>query len=159
MTYRRIEDQLKASQNNYWLFCHAGIDRHQCWDHPVVPAHVGHGPLTAISENPGIDHTAMPEANLPESDDDMGQVFKAANDLIIRFKSESQRQWTDQRSRGEQEKTWVLQLARSFLPEGRVLIADKDNHVLSDITQGNGVNTASTRNAHLLDLIKDAKFC
>jgi hypothetical protein len=114
------------------------------------------GPLQHLAKTLGTINTAMPEANLPEGTDEVGQVFKAANDLIVQFKAEAQRQWSDQRNRGEQEKVWVSQLAQSFLPQGRVIVADKDNRVVSDSSNGNG--TTAGRNAHLMDLIKDANF-
>jgi hypothetical protein len=97
----------------------------------------------------------LPEPNLPNLPDEFGPVHLAINDLVVRFKAELQHQTLNQQVRGEQEKAWVRQLVGTFVPQARLILADKDNRVLSD-----SVNGAPTRSEkrHLLDLIKDVNF-
>lgn len=96
------------------------------------------------------------EPNLPETPDEFGQVNTALNELILRVKSELQASVADRLTQADQEKLWVEKLAHSLLTEQRVIIADKDNLVLSDT--GNPAAAEAENRAHLLDLVTDAQF-
>jgi hypothetical protein len=154
LTYRRVEQQVAASQQRYWfiilgtLVTTAGLVI-VCVNKWILL------PLQSLRTALGAINTSLPEPNLPETADEMGETYRAVNDLIVRFKTEWQQQWSQQQNRGEQEKLWIHQLARSFMPDARLLIANKDNRVIADT--GNGV-PSKTIQRHLLDLIKDANF-
>lgn len=96
------------------------------------------------------------DPNFPEAQDEFGQVNASLNELVLRMKSEIQLQQSDRMSQADQEKLWVEKLVRSLVPEKRVLVADKDNLVLSD-SADETLATAETK-PHLLDLVTDAKF-
>jgi hypothetical protein len=154
LTYRRIEAQLQAPRQRYWfvtlgtLVTFGGL---------IVTA-LGlwvTGPLNRLRTSLASISTAALESNLPETPDDFGQVNKAINDLIMRFKTDWQQQWTNQQQRGEQEKLWTHRLLSSLLPDARIIVADKDNRIISDSLNG---TPAGSKPRHLLDLIKDANF-
>jgi hypothetical protein len=77
------------------------------------------------------------------------------NDLLVRIKNEWKHQGTRQLRREEQEKAWIQQLVKSFLPDARIIVADRDNRVIAD-TGSNGTSRHTPR--HLMDLIKDSDF-
>ena len=76
--------------------------------------------------------------------------------MILRFRVELQEQLGMGPAQPmELEKDLAERLLRSFLPQSRILIADKDNRVIVHLKEGQNVPTGPT---HLLDLITDANF-
>ena len=96
------------------------------------------------------------EPNLPEASTDFGQVNAELNLLVMRLKTEMQTQQASFFSGASNEKTLIDQVARSLMPDSRVLVADRDNRVLTDT--GNGIGPGSDNQPHLLDLITDTNF-
>lgn len=155
LTHRHIEKQIAQSETHFYLvtlgamlFCiglmFMGVKR---W--------ISH-PLNALRQALAGMNPLSLEGNLPETSDEWGRLHTALNDLFLRLKAEWQTQQSDTQNRAHQEKDLIEQLARSFLPDTRVIMADKDNRVLSD--SGNGVHPYSEETYHLLDLITDANF-
>lgn len=94
---------------------------------------------------------ASAEANLPETTDDFGLLNQRLNEMILRFKAEMQNQGSEALVHVEHEKALMDAFAVSFLADMRVLIADKDNRILSDLGPGAGTPPLH----HLLDLAGD----
>jgi len=161
LTFRRIDNQLLKPRHRFWFVVLGSLVSSIGFMLACVKRWVT-GPLDQLRAAFAAVNAATPEPNLPESPDEVGQVYAAANELILRFKNEIQQQWSGQQTRAEQEKAWIQRLVVSFLPEARIIIADKDNRVISDT--GNGASARSEkappagRQVHLLDLIKDANF-
>jgi hypothetical protein len=154
LTYRQIDQQVNASKQHYWIIMVGSL----ITSAGLVMMFVGKWiltPLTQMRSAMGTIQTSSPEPTLAETPDEIGQTSKAINELMVRFKTEWQQQWGQQHQRSEQEKAWIQQLTRSFLPDARLMIADKDNRVLSDTGNGAGSKTVKS---HLMDLIKDANF-
>jgi hypothetical protein len=154
LTFRRIEDQIKKPRQRYWfsvlgiVVSGIGVLMGFLAGWISAPLHRLRASLASVS-------TASLEPNLPETSDDFGQVNKAVNDLILRFKADWQQQWSHQQNRGDQEKALTQRLMNALFPGARIIVADKDNRILSDSLSG---VAAGAKPRHLLDLIKDANF-
>jgi len=93
------------------------------------------------------------EANLPEGNDEFGQLNTALNELILKFKTEIQNISMQQQSQGIQEGDLIRQLLTTLEPEARLVLADKDNQIVTDTDPD-----STTLGAHLLDLMHDTVF-
>jgi len=113
-------------------------------------------PLTHLKKSIANINPLTLEPNLLETNSDFGQVHAELNLLVLRLKAELQSQQAAFFSGAENEKIVIDKIARSLMPESRVLVADRDNRVLSDT--GNGTGPDHEVQSHLLDLITDANF-
>jgi len=113
-------------------------------------------PLSRLKASVSRINPAAPEADLPESEDDFGQLAKTLNEVILRLRADWQAQRALDLARSANDKQFAEQLLRSFMPGARVLIADKDNRILSDIQDGSEHMPAGL--PHLLDWVTDENF-
>jgi sensor histidine kinase regulating citrate/malate metabolism len=93
------------------------------------------------------------EANLPEGSDEFGQLNAGLNELILKFKSEIQAVAMQNMGAAMQEGDLIRQLLTTLNPETRLVMADKDNQIVTDTDPA-----GATLGAHLLDLMHDAAF-
>lgn len=152
MTYNHINKQLQGYQNSFEMTVLGLIGMSVGVMMVFVRRWIVY-PMKMLEKWLGGMTVQTAEAALPETPDEFGQVNKAINDLILRFKGEFQNQGDRTMVQADREKQLVDQLMRKLLPDARVLVADKDNALITDT--GNG---ALPRNRHLLDLITDANF-
>jgi HAMP domain-containing protein len=153
-TYNHIAQQIESSRQHYWFIIFGSVVTciglvGVCVNKWVLNR------LQAIRTLLTAQNAAAPEPNLPEGPDEIGLLSAGINDLVQRFKSEMQQHWSGQQQRGEQEKLWIQQLGRSFMPDARLIVADKDNRILSDSANG---AASPAGQGHLMDLIKDSNF-
>ncbi len=99
---------------------------------------------------------AVLEANLPESDDEFGQMNATVNNFISKIKAEWSAQRTALMTQSGDERVLIEQLVRGLMPEARVLIADKQNRLVCDTGSDGGWEPRQSR--HLLDLVTDSDF-
>jgi hypothetical protein len=154
-TYRHVQDQLKKFDSSFHLAILGFISTAvglimvfvRLW--VTLPLESAEKAVTGL-------HLATAEPDLPERSDEFGRLNKALNDMILRFRVELQEQLgtTGTASPGETEKGLVDRLLASFLPQVRVIIAGKDNRIIS-LTGG---LSPQGNSAHLLDLITDRNF-
>jgi hypothetical protein len=118
-------------------------------------------PLSQLKASLGLINPANLQGGLPESNTEFGEVNKSINHLLTRIRAE----WDNQRSRqvgeADTERRWVERLAISFIPDVRILAADRDNRILTDTgspEQAPGTVGTSAIGSHLLDLISDEAF-
>ncbi len=102
----------------------------------------------------GLNPTLL-DATLSEAPDEFGKITAALNDFLLRFREQTQTSTQGVESRLDEERLLFQNLIHTLVPEARVIMADKDNLIVSD-TQ-NGVE-ASAEPRHLLDLISDTNF-
>jgi len=152
MTYSHINKQLQGFQNSFFMTVLGLVGMSIGLMMVFVRRWVVY-PMKTLAKWLGGMTAQNAEAALPETPDEFGQVNKAINELILRFKSELQNQGDRTVILAQREKQLVDQLMRKLLPDARVLVADKDNALITDT--GNG---ALPQNQHLLDLITDVNF-
>ncbi len=155
LTYRSIEQQVTSSRKRFWFIiigslmtCFAFVS---LFVHRWVLQPLQNFRTTLSSLNP-----ASPDPSLPEYPDEFGKVAAAFNQLVRQIKNELQRQTTALSARAEQEKAWIEQLATTLLPGARIIVADKDNRVVSDT--GEPSPKSDRKRPHLLDLITETNF-
>jgi HAMP domain-containing protein len=156
LTFRRIDQQVTATRKRYFIFILLGslvtcagiiLAYSKLWVET---------PLLTLKAAIQRVNPLLPEATVPETGDEFGQLSAAINELINRFRSESQQLVQHQKARGEQEREWTRQLLQAFLPQARLLLADRDNRVISDSVGAAPVK--GRQRPHLLDLIRDTNF-
>ena len=166
-TYRHIDDQISASQKRFWFIILGSIVT--CAG--LVTLFVSKWvllPLQSIRVALAAINPALPETNLLETRDEIGQVSTAINDLVLRFKNESQQQW-DRQLQQRAGKMWVS-VGREQLHAGRPGDRGRQRKTASyptiewpaisrraDGRLADGVPAAGAH-GHLMDLIKDSNF-
>jgi hypothetical protein len=93
------------------------------------------------------------ETALPEGNDDLGQLNASINELILKFRNEIQSMAMSQTGQSLQDVDLIRQLFMSLEPETRLLLADKDNRIITDSD-----SSSSFTEFHLLDLMQDSAF-
>jgi hypothetical protein len=93
------------------------------------------------------------EAGLPETSDEFGQLNKALNEFIVRFRAELQNQQIDTSVQSEREGRLLETVVRSLFPAHRILLIDNENRILTDTKPAEGAGKQ-----HLLDIATDAQF-
>ena len=161
-TYRHIENQISRSESGF-LFVALGAVTFAVGCLFFMLDRSLLRPLSQLRQAVASLNPMTLDTPLPQTSDEFGEVNMALNDLMAKIRAELQRQQALSLQLGDQEKRWVAQLAQSFLPDARVIIADKDNRVLSDTGNGGGEPRPTSgepgaEGRHLLDLIKDANF-
>lgn len=124
-------------------------------------------PLTRLRAAIGNVNAATLEANFPETPSEFGEVNQTLNQLLMRIRSEWDAQRAGHSVQADSERRWVERLALSFMPDIRILAADRDNRILTDTGVGiggaaeearSGGALASAVGKHLLDLLSDPSF-
>jgi len=110
-------------------------------------------PLAQLRTVIGRLNPLMSEASLPEATDEFGLVYSALNEFMTRYRLELQNQQSMARVGAQEEKTLADQILKLLLPEHRVILADKENIIMSDSA---APERAGRR--HLLDIISDDRF-
>jgi len=104
----------------------------------------------------------MLDAGLPEPKTEWGEINGAINQLLTRIRAEWDSTRSGQAVQADSERRWVERLALAFMPDIRILAADRDNRILTDtgLTSGQemGGDGASAVGSHLLDLLSDETF-
>ncbi len=155
LTFRHLEEQVTSSRRRFWFVILGSLLTCVAFVTLFVNRWVLQ-PMEYFRTSLGSINAAMPEPILRETPDDFGKIAASLNQLLLQMKSELQHQSSSHMTRGEQEKTWIQQLAVTLLPGARVIMADKDNRIISD-TDENSMKSIGPR-AHLLDLITDTPF-
>ena len=113
-------------------------------------------PMTRLRSGISMINPATLDAGLPEMPDEWGSLNGSINELLTRIRSG----WDEQRAghsvNADSERRWVERLALSFMPELRILAADRDNRILTD-TGAPGADVSAV-GSHLLDLLSDEAF-
>lgn len=154
-TYRHIMDQVHTGQSSFqmmamgtMLFSVGGI-LWGCRRWVMMP-------LTRLRAVVMSINPALLESNLPESDDEFGQINTSLNEMLAKLKTE----WGNQRAalatQPSDERILIEGLVRALIPEERVLLIDRDNRVVCDTGRENGFDSGEA--PHLLDLITDTSF-
>ena len=99
---------------------------------------------------------ALLEANLPESNDEFGEIYKALNDLLAKLKGEWIAQREAMKFQAADERVLVEQIVRGLLPGTRTLLVDKDNQLICDTERD--IESGQGGVIHLLDYARDANF-
>lgn len=155
LTYRYIEQQVTSSHKRFWFVIIGSMVTCASFVLLFTNQWILH-PLRDLSKAIAGINAALPEPVLRETPDEFGEVAAAMNELLARIKNDLRQHLTQQKSRGDQEKAWIQQLAMTLLPGARVIVADKENRVVSDT--GNAALATTKARPHLLDLIKDNAF-
>lgn len=155
LTHRYIEKQVTSSRRRFWFVIAGSLITCAGFVTLFVKIWVL-TPLDRIRSSVSTINPSMPDAAVMVLPDEFGEMGTAMNTLLEKIKAEIVHQTSSQTMRGEREKEWIRQLTTTFLPHARVLIADKDNRVISD--SGAPLPKGAGGRAHLLDLIADKAF-
>jgi hypothetical protein len=155
ITYRHIEEQVHAGPASFEMMATGlmfSVIGGVLWGYKKWVLR----PLAIMKALVSRINPALLEANLPETGDEFGEVYKALNDLLAKLKGE----WIAQREalkfQAADERVLVEQIVRGLLPGTRTLLVDKDNQLICDTERDieSGQGTA----IHLLDYARDANF-
>jgi hypothetical protein len=150
-TYRYIDKQLARTHQNFLMVLIGALSF--CLG--VMLAYVRRwvsGPMEILKSGVRRINPALLESQLPETPDEFGEVNAAIHELLFKVKAEIQNQQASLWTQADRERMLIDQLMRLLSPGSRVLLADKDNRIISD-SEG-----AADSTVHLLDLITDANF-
>jgi hypothetical protein len=154
MTYRHIQDQLGKFETSFHMaalgFISAAVGLMMAFLRRWVTL-----PLENTEKALAGLHLATAEPHFPESPDEFGRLNKALNEMILRFRVELQDQLGTGPARPEDLEKDLVECILRLFPHGRILMADKDNRIISSLDHGQNVGT---RPDHLLDLITDVNF-
>ncbi len=153
-TYKHVQDQISKFDSSFKLAM-LGFISAACGFILIFVKKWVTRPIEVLETNIKGLHMVTAEANLPEAEGEFGLINKALNEMVTRFRAEMQDQMGGGPSDTEMERDLVEHLMAAFLPKTRIIVADKDNRVLSDMTDG---QPAATSTAHILDLITDINF-
>ncbi len=155
LTFRRIDNQLSKPMNRYWFVVLGSLVSCSGLMMAFLNRWVS-SPLDRLRASFTAVSTTSPDTYFINTGDEFGPVNLAAMDMVARFRNDMQQQSSAYQTRAEQEKAWIYGLARSLFPEGRILIVDKDNLLISDTAHT--LPPPGKQRTHLLDLIKDSSF-
>lgn len=155
LTFRRIDNQLAKPRSRYW-FVILGSLVSSCGMMLAFVSRWVTSPLDRLRASFAAVNPATADSYFIDTPDEFGPVNMAAQEMVMRFKTDMQQQNSAYTTRAEQEKAWIYGLAQSLFPGGRVIIVDKDNLVISDTASA--APTRGKQRTHLLDLIKDSNF-
>jgi len=113
-------------------------------------------PLAILRAHVTRINPALLEANLPESNDEFGEIYKVLNDLLAKLKGEWGAQRDAMKFQAADERVLVEQIVRGLLPGIRTLLVDKDNQLICDTERD--IESGQGTSIHLLDYAKDANF-
>lgn len=153
LTHNTIEKQVKSSRRRFWFIVLGSMVTCAGFVSFFVQRWVL-APIETMKGSLAVMNPASPEGSLKHFTDEMGEVANALNRLLDKIRAEMQHQSVALSGRGEKERDWIFQLAATFIPGARILIADKDNRLLADTEAA----PTKGKRAHLLDLISDSAF-
>lgn len=155
VTYRHIEEQVHAGPASFEMMatgCMFMVIGGVLWGYKNwVLAPMGTLRMLVSRINP-----ALLEANLPESNDEFGQIYKTLNELLSKLKGEWSAQREAMKFQAADERVLVEQIIRGLLPSTRALLVDKDNQLICDTERD--IDSSASGTIHLLDYARDANF-
>jgi hypothetical protein len=155
VTYRHIEQQVHAGPASFEMMatgCIFMVIGGVLWGYKQwVLAPIGMLRLLVSRINP-----SLLEANLPEGDDEFGQIYKTLNELLAKLKGEWGAQREAMKFQAADERVLIEQIVRGLLPGKRTLLVDKDNQLICDTERD--IESGSGGTIHLLDYARDANF-
>jgi hypothetical protein len=113
-------------------------------------------PLNNLRTSVMAINPSLLEANLPESDDEFGQINTSLNELLAKLKAEGAAQRDALATQPSEERILVEGLLRRFMPDARLLLIDKENRLICDTAEESPI--ALEQPPHLLDLVTDSGF-
>jgi hypothetical protein len=155
VTYRHLEDQVHAGPASFetmatgcMFFVIGGV----LWGYKKWVV----APLALLRAHVSRINPALLEANLPESDDEFGEIYKSLNDLLAKLKGEWSAQREAMKLQAADERVLIEQVVRGLLPGTRTLLIDKDNQLICDTERE--LDTTQSGTIHLLDYVHDPNF-
>lgn len=158
-TYSHINKQVRAGQASFLMVAFGVLSMfvggiHWGFRRWVVK------PMTRLRTGLGQINPILLDAGLPEPDSEWGELNGSVNQLLTRIRAERENIRTGQAVQADSERRWVERLALAFMPDIRILAADRDNRVLTDtgLTSEQGTEATSAVGSHLLDLLSEESF-
>jgi len=155
ITYKHIEEEVHAGPASFEMMatgCIFFVIGGVLWGYRRwVLAPMGNLRFLVSRINP-----ALLEANLPESEDEFGEIYKTLNELLSRLKTEWSAQREAMKLQAADERVLIELIIRGLLPGVRALLIDKDNQLICDTARD--LDGAQSGTMHLLDYVHDPDF-